>query len=131
MSRRCPCDLRRPYEACCGPRIAGAQAAETAVALMRSRYVAYVEGAVDYLLATTAAAQRAAIDREQLADYCSGLRGVSLRIVETEAGGPDDATGVVAFEATLRFRGRMFVQRERSRFVREEGRWVYVDGEVG
>lgn len=97
---------------------------------MRSRYTAYVEGAVDYLIATTCAATRGAIDRAELAGYCRGLRGMSLQIVETVAGGPDDDAGVVVFAATLKSQGRRFVQRERSRFSREDGRWVYVDGDV-
>ncbi len=97
---------------------------------MRSRYTAYTLGAVDYLLATCAAATRATIDREDLAAYCRTLTGLSLRILETAAGGPDDDTGVVAFAATLRAGGRKFVQRERSRFIREDGRWVYLDGDV-
>lgn len=129
MSRRCPCG-RRTYESCCGPLLAGARRAETAEDLMRSRYTAYVEGAVDYLLETTSAATRGSIDRQQLAAYCRGLRGMSLRIVDTAAGGAADDSGVVEFEATLKSEGRRFVQRERSRFVREDGRWVYVDGDV-
>ncbi|MDC0673664.1 YchJ family protein [Nannocystis radixulma] len=129
MSRRCPCG-RRTYESCCGPLLAGARPAETAEDLMRSRYTAYVEGAVDYLLQTTSAATRGTIDRQQLTAYCRGLRGMSLTIVETAAGGPADETGVVAFEAALKSEGRRFVQRERSRFAREDGRWVYVDGVV-
>ncbi|MBZ5714007.1 YchJ family protein [Nannocystis pusilla] len=129
MSRRCPCG-RRTYESCCGPLLVGARPAETAEDLMRSRYTAYVEGAVDYLLQTTSAAARGTIDRQQLTAYCRGLRGMSLTIVETAAGGPADETGVVAFAAALKSEGRRFVQRERSRFVREDGRWVYVDGVV-
>lgn len=98
---------------------------------MRSRYTAYVKGAVDYLIATTAAESRASIDRAALVAHCRTLRGVSLEILETVAGGPIDERGVVAFAATLRAGGRKFVQRERSRFVVEDGRWVYVDGELG
>ncbi len=109
----------------------GAQRPETAEQLMRSRYTAYVQGEVDYILATTAAAPRRAIDRAELTEYCRTLRGVSLRIVETEAGGALDERGVVTFVATLRAAGRQFIQRERSRFVREQGRWMYLDGDVG
>lgn len=97
---------------------------------MRSRYTAYVEGAVDYLISTTGAATRATIDRTQLAAYCAGLRGMSLKILETSAGGPHDDTGVVVFAAALKSQGKRFVQRERSRFAREHGLWVYLDGEV-
>lgn len=130
MPSRCPCGLSDDLDACCGRFLAGAEAPETAELLMRSRYTAYVRGAVDYIVATTAAQARAQIDRAGLTRYCRTLRGVSLRIVDRVAGGPLDERGVVAFEATLRSEGRSFVQRERSRFAREEGRWVYVDGEV-
>lgn len=97
---------------------------------MRSRYTAYTQAAVDYLIASTAAPGRPAIDRDELLAYCQHLRGVSLQVLETLAGGPADASGVVAFVATLRVQGRKLVLRERSRFAREGGRWVYVDGDV-
>ena len=131
MPSRCPCGLSDDLDACCGRFIAGGEAPETAEQLMRSRYTAYVRGAVDYIIATTAAQARGEIDRAGLTQYCRTLRGVSLRIVDRVAGGPLDERGVVAFVATLRSEGRSLVQRERSRFAREEGRWVYVDGEVG
>lgn len=130
MSRRCPCGQKLDYTACCGPYLTGAKAPPTAAALMRSRYTAYLEGAVDYLIATTAPEHRGELDRESLRAYCSTLRGVSLKITETTLGGPRDATGFVTFEATLRSNGKKFVQRERSRFTREHGSWVYLDGEL-
>lgn len=126
--RPCPCGQKASFTDCCGPLLVGARQAETAEALMRSRYTAYIEGAVDYLIATTAAEARGALDREGLAAYCRNLRGISLRMLEVRGGGLLEDTGVVEFAATLRAQGRTFVQRERSRFVREFGRWVYVDG---
>jgi SEC-C motif-containing protein len=128
--RPCPCGQKASFADCCGPLLAGARQAETAEALMRSRYTAYVEGAVDYVIATTAAGARGRLDRAALVGYCRSLRGISLRILEVRGGGPLEETGVVEFAATLRAQGRTFVQRERSRFVREQGRWVYVDGDV-
>lgn len=129
--RPCPCGLAADFAGCCGPLLAGARQAETAAELMRSRYTAYVEGAVDYLIATTVAEARGQLDRASLAAYCRTLRGISLRIVAVCGGGILEDSGVVEFAATLRARGRTFVQRERSRFMREHGRWVYVDGDVG
>lgn len=128
--RPCPCGQKASFADCCGPLLTGARQAETAEALMRSRYTAYVEGAVDYVIATTAAGARGRLDRAALVGYCRSLRGISLRILEVRGGGPLEETGVVEFAATLRAQGRTFVQRERSRFVREQGRWVYVDGDV-
>lgn len=128
MSRRCPCGNKLDFSACCGPYLSGAADPPTAAALMRSRYTAYLDGAVDYLISTTAPESRSALDRDSLAAYCATLRGVSLKILETTQGGPRDDTGHVTFEATLKSNNKKFVQRERSRFTREHGRWVYVDG---
>jgi SEC-C motif-containing protein len=128
--RPCPCGRPRALADCCGRFLAGAAAPDTAEDLMRSRYTAYVEGAVDWLVATTAADERRALDRKALADYCRGLRGVSLEILAVVDGEAFHETGEVTFAATLRARGRTFVQRERSRFHRERGRWVYAGGDV-
>jgi SEC-C motif-containing protein len=85
---------------------------------------------VDYLIETTAVAQRAALDREELAAYCRGIRCVGLKIVSREAGGPGDDAGTVKFHASLQVNGKRHLHIELSRFVREEGRWRYVDGDT-
>lgn len=128
MPRPCPCGRKRTFETCCGPLLAGAALPETAVDLMRSRFTAYGEAAVPYLVETTAPEMRGGLEPADLAAYCRDLRLVALRIVETEDGGAEDETGYVTFEATLRHRGQKFVQRERSFFRRDAGRWLYVDG---
>lgn len=90
---------------------------------MRSRYTAFVEGREDYLLATWAPETRPAslaLDPDQ--------RWLGLSIRATEAGGADDAEGRVEFVARSRVRGQGVRLHERSRFRREAGRWVYVDG---
>lgn len=123
----CPCDSGLAYAACCGPLHAGAPAAD-AKALMRSRYSAYVLGDADYLLASWHAATRPA--QLSLAD-APGQRTTWLGLkVESHAPtGPD--TAEVSFTARLRVGGGS-AQRmhEHSRFVREDGHWFYVDGEV-
>ena len=45
----CHCGSGRPYSACCAPYIHGEASPQTAEALMRSRYSAYAEHAIDYL----------------------------------------------------------------------------------
>ena len=45
----CHCGSGQSYESCCAPYVTGAEQAPTAEALMRSRYSAYVEHAIDYL----------------------------------------------------------------------------------
>src|SRR5688500_8059775 len=56
----CPCQSGRAYAQCCAPLHRGEAIAETAEALMRSRYSAYVRGDAEYLLATWHASTRPA-----------------------------------------------------------------------
>ena len=64
MSKRCPCESGEIDDACCGMYHAGVPA-PTALALMRSRYTAYVRGEIDYLADT----QRDALDRAGAAQW--------------------------------------------------------------
>ena len=50
-----------------------------------------------------------------------------LQIVDTVAGTEADDTGIVEFRATYLHQRELQVLHERSRFVREEGRWYYLD----
>ncbi len=120
----CPCGSGRPYAACCGPCHEGQPAAD-AEALMRSRYSAYVLGREDYLLATWHPDTRpAALDLQ--APPVPKWFGLEVRRFEST--GPDAA--VVEFVARFKVGGRAHRLHETSRFVREDGRWYYVDGDI-
>jgi len=124
----CPCGRTTAkgqslaLDACCGMYHAG-QAAPDAECLMRSRYSAFVRGDAPYLLATWHASTRpASIELEP------GARWLGLDIKQHRSTGAD--TAEVEFVARFRVGGKAVRQHERSRFVREEGRWFYVDGDV-
>ncbi|MFD7132509.1 YchJ family protein [Streptomyces sp. NPDC059894] len=119
-SRSCPCGLSGPYAQCCGRFHSGAAAAPTAEALMRSRYSAFVKGDAGYLLRTWHPRTRP----ERL-DLDPRMRWTGLEILDTVDGSAFHPTGVVEFRAS--YRGGAL--RERSRFERVDGGWVYVDGE--
>jgi SEC-C motif-containing protein len=88
---------------------------------MRSRYSAFAVGDAAYLYDTWARATRPAsveLDGE--------LRWLFLEIVETVAGGPFAAGGIVEFRAHYRSASGRGERHERSRFARQNGRWVYV-----
>jgi SEC-C motif-containing protein len=97
---------------------------------MRSRYCAYVVGAIDYLVATTLPAVR----RTDLwIDYQTThktIDWIGLEIVNIWQGGQGDKTGKVEFRATYLQDGRKSVHHELSRFRRHRGDWNYVDGQV-
>ena len=46
---QCPCDSGKEYKDCCKPVLSGESPAQTAEALMRSRYTAFAKGEVDYI----------------------------------------------------------------------------------
>jgi len=92
---------------------------------MRSRYVAYVLGRHDYLLATWHPSTRP--DEGSLGG--TSLRWIGLGILRTVSGRAQDEAGEVEFLASYIDRGKARRLHERSRFVREDGHWLYVDGD--
>lgn len=126
---RCPCGSGVVESACCGVFLDGVPA-PTAVALMRSRYTAFVRGAIDYLLDTHDPSTRSKVDRTALAQWSRDTSWRGLEIVATVRGGEDDDEGIVEFVARGVTNSRPFAQRERSRFRRLDGIWYYLDGTV-
>ena len=93
---------------------------------MRSRFEAFRDADVGWLLASWHPSTRPAS-----LDLGTNPRWRGLQIVDVVAGGPDDETGVVEFRATyIAGPGDVRILHERSRFVRADGRWYYVDGDV-
>jgi len=117
----CPCSSGAGYDACCGRWHAG-EPAPNAEALMRSRYSAFVLGLSEYLLSTWHAGTRP----PSLA-LEPGLRWLGLEVRRWHTEG-DRAT--VEFVARSKQGGRASRLHETSRFVREGGRWYYVDGDL-
>jgi SEC-C motif domain protein len=115
----CPCGLGLPYGQCCGPAHRDTAPA-TAEALMRSRYAAFALDDAAYVVRSWHPATRPA---EVEAD--PNLRWVGLDVIEASGGGMFDAEGIVEFRAHYRDRGKPGDMRERSRFVRHDGAWVY------
>lgn len=121
----CPCGSGIRYGGCCG-RLHDGFAADTAEALMRSRYSAYVLGRVDYLLGTWHPRTRPA--RADLAPN-PATRWLGLTIRRHLQTGPD--TAIVEFVARSKTGGASAVRlHETSRFEREGGVWRYVDGDL-
>ena len=119
----CPCGNPAGYLRCCGPLHDGAAAA-TAEALMRSRYSAYVLKREDYLLATWHASTRPTTLKLGAQQPAPTWLGLSVKQHESE-----DDRATVEFIARLRYGGgKAQRMHEISRFVREDGRWYYVDG---
>ena len=105
---------------CCGPLLQGKQFAVDAEALMRSRYTAYVLGDAAYLR------------RSWHPDTCpadlsldAGVQWLGLKIERHTRISPTHAE--VVFIARYRLDGRVYRLAEHSRFVLEQGRWLYCE----
>jgi SEC-C motif-containing protein len=104
---------------------AGDRRAATAEQLMRSRYSAFAVGDTAYLLASWHPSTR-----PQALGPEPGLVWRRLEVLRAEGGGPFENAGTVEFRAAWRDGAERGVLHERSRFVRADGRWLYVDGEL-
>ena len=123
----CVCESGQTYSLCCGRFLDKGEIALTAAILMRSRYTAYVLQREDYLLATwhqTTRPQSLSLTKAE--DDPTRWLGLSIRRSVTNG---DRA--IVEFVARFRI-GSKRAERlhEVSRFVRENGHWFYVDGEM-
>ena len=90
---------------------------------MRSRYSAYVLDQIDYLLATWHPDTRPAA----LAPNEPGQRWLGLEVKAHVQSDENHAT--VAFVARSKLGGRAYRLTETSRFVRDDGCWLYLDGD--
>lgn len=120
----CPCKSGKKFSDCCEP-YQRLEAAPTAEALMRSRYSAFVLGLSEYLWETWHADTRPDLD------VLGGinLKWIDLNILDTEAGLEADTTGKVHFIASYVVGNKGKKLDENSNFVKEDGLWLYVDGD--
>ena len=121
---QCPCDSGQPYADCCGVWHKGMDAgiyAPTPEALMRSRYSGHVLGLLDYLLFTW---------HTSTAPGDLELPPVKWLGLEVRSAVMAGDAGVVEFVARCRDAGIAQRMHETSRFVRQNGRWFYIDGQI-
>ncbi|GAA4252677.1 YchJ family metal-binding protein [Dactylosporangium darangshiense] len=117
----CPCGLGEPYDECCGKYHRGAEP-PSAELLMRARYSAYVLADRAFLLRTWHEKTR---PRALTLESEQNWQG--LTILGREGGGLFDTEGIVEFRARYVADGRSGTMHDRSRFVKVDGAWRYLD----
>ena len=91
---------------------------------MRSRYTAYTRNDVAYLSSTWHPSTRP----ESLSlDDQPATKWLGLNVMRHEL--QDESHAIVEFVARYKINGRACKLHEISRFVRENGLWVYLDGD--
>lgn len=123
----CPCGSQKNYQDCCQPLHNGSCTAKTAEQLMRSRYSAFVIKLPTYLINTH---QHNVDTVAQLEETFTNTHWKQLEIVSIERGREQDSEGRVEFIASFESPEGAGQLHENSRFVKENGRWLYVDGDI-
>ncbi len=123
----CPCGSGNKYKKCCQRYHKGALPPD-ALSLMKSRYSAYTAGESRYIIATTHPdnpdyKEEQKAWREEIDLFCRHTVFLGLEIL---------ASMEAEREATVTFIAKLSTGelREKSRFLKEEGRWLYLDGVI-
>ncbi|NVD06267.1 hypothetical protein FCU94_05000 [Vibrio sp. JPW-9-11-11] len=122
----CPCGNPSPYQECCALVHQNHNQATTPEQLMRSRYSAHVKGLVDFVVATYHPSCEAEKQRSEIAESINS-DWIGLEVLKCEDGSHADE-GFVTFRAYFSQEGQEYCLEERSRFIKQDGLWYYIDG---
>ncbi len=126
----CPCGDQKTYENCCEPYISNKSLPQTAEALMRSRYSAYVKQQVPYISSTHLPGQNEDFDETAAKEWAKNSEWIGLEVLETEGGQVDDNKGSVEFIASYKVKDNILRHHEVAHFVKQKDRWYYADGDI-
>lgn len=121
----CPCKSGKNYTVCCEPLIMHTAIAETPEQLMRSRYTAYTQANMDYIVATMKDAALKNFDATSAKQWAESVTWVKLKVLRTGLDADSVELGFVEFKAYYRYKKQMHVMHECSRFQRHGQRWFY------
>jgi SEC-C motif-containing protein len=126
----CPCQSQKPYANCCEPFITGTARPQTPEQLMRSRYTAYTQANMDYIVATMQGKPLEGYDKESSKLWAQSVKWLGLEVVDAPKA--QAKKGFVEFIASYEENGRVKKMHERSEFARIGGgtRWFYVSGQT-
>lgn len=123
----CLCGSSLEYHACCKDLVEGVSHAQSAEALMRSRYVAYALGNAKYLLDTTVVENRYEDDVALIKEFAQNAQWVALEILKSRESSP---TAMVEFKAYYLENEILKLHHEKSDFRYESGQWFYEKGKL-
>lgn len=123
-SNPCFCCSDTPFSECCEPVLANHANALTPLALMRSRYTAYVLKNNRHLLTTWDFSTR---PKEFNTDD-GAVKWLNLTIHSHGEAADKEDCGEVEFSARFLDHEQLCTMHETSRFRRKNGLWYYIDG---
>ncbi|WP_430813017.1 YchJ family protein [Carboxylicivirga sp. RSCT41] len=126
---KCPCSSGNNYNCCCQPYLENKQDAPTALQLMRSRYTAFTQGNINYLIKTHHISTRPLKEKEDIEQWARSVQWMGLTIINSEKGQATDTEGMVEFKALFIENGQLQAIHEKSLFRKEKGMWFYTSGQ--
>lgn len=121
-SKKCFCDTGLSFDACCGLYLQQNKKAPTALALMRSRYSAYVTHNADYLLETTHVSERQYYSKTEILKWATSNQWQKLEILSSS----EDTVEFKAYFINANLQPQTHYEFSTFRF--EKDSWFYVDG---
>ena len=92
---------------------------------MRSRYSAFVIENANWLLSSWHPRTR-----PPAVEFDNTQKWIGLKIIQTSGGRDSENTGRVEFVARFKTNGKAHRLHENSLFVREDGIWYYLNGDI-
>lgn len=128
----CPCHSQKTYESCCKLFHDHTALPSTPEMLMRSRYSAYARAKSDYIIETTHPKsshynRNLAQFKDEVLEFSKNTEFLGLEILEHSY---EKDQGRVVFHATLKQGDQDISFKEKSLFIKELGRWYYLEGTV-
>ena len=121
----CPCGSNLFYTACCGRFISHQENPSTPEELMRSRYTAYSQTNLEYIMETMKSPAADRFDPVAAKERAKKITWVELKVANSSQ---DKNRGTVEFYASYTDGNKTHVLHEISDFILEQGKWFYVSG---
>ncbi len=135
----CPCNSKNNFNECCRPIIEQKIVADSPEKLMRSRYSAYFIKNAEYIYNTYAKSSREKQSVAEIAEWANQCKWLRLEILATSSitnisnvvdvkNAKDLPT--VEFSAYYLFESKLCQLTEKSRFIKKDNHWFYLDGDI-
>lgn len=122
----CPCCSQLNYDDCCRTYIEEQDYPTQPQALMRSRYTAFTQANMPYIIKTMRGKAAMDFNVEESTEWSRQIKWLGLKIVSADEVDLSMPTGFVEFIASFKDQGQLRKLHERSEFQRIDGRWYYV-----
>ena len=131
VNNTCPCGSLQKYKKCCKVFHDKIKLPKTALELMKSRFSAFAVLIADYIIFTT---------HENNSDYISDLKSWNQDIMNFSKNTRFERLEILDFiegevESFVTFKATLFQDNtdisfiEKSRFLKVEDKWLYIDGQ--